>query len=327
MGIMKSNTVTKGHVMKVATETAKPRGRTPAKLNITEAPDVGCAYIGMTKNEKNNPIIVRIGTTCARDTNESKKGELVGAQLTNYSGVIGKGKGEKYFTAKLGRKGQFSYLIFMCSAHHPKCMGAEVKPSDLRRDHIENTISRLIKGAESGGAKTDKEDRLVISGFQGDFKFEWINQTYKSALAEGIAIYDTKGGAYLQKAEKVAMAAKTVKETKPAKKPAKPVKPVKKEKPAKKPAKPVKPVKKEKPAKKPVKAHVAEIAPDIAPEKTVKKDTRSTFFGITDGKGVTKRSASKPEGYYDSKEERDAALAAAVPLKEALSVLTSTLLS
>lgn len=303
--------------MKTATETSKPRGRTPAKLNIVQAPDVGCAYIGATKDAKNHLILVRIGTTCARDTNASKEGELIGAQLTNYSGVVGKGMGEKYFTAKLGRKGAFTYLVFLCSEHHKKCMGAEVKAKDLLKTSIDSTIAHLMKGAEADGAKADKEGRICISGFQGDFKFEWTDKTYKTALAEGASVFEFKNGAYVQIGEKPA---KAVKAPKAPKEKAKPAKAPKKEKakPAKTPKKEKAPAKK--PAKAPAKAPAKKPAKVAAKDQT--KDPRGTFFGITDGKAVTKRSVAKPEGFFDTKEERDAAMKAA-PAVEASSAAAS----
>jgi len=259
----------------------KRRGRAPAKLNC-EKPGVGMAYVAKTKDDKDKTIYVRVGTTCARDTNKAKGGELVGAQLTNYSGVTGDGLGEKYFTAKLARKGRFIYLLFLCSEHHKKTMGVEVAADDLLKENIEGTIAKMIKKvkAENG---TNKDGVVVANGFiDGALDFEWTGIPWKQAKAEGkMKLFEVNKEGVFEEIET-------------AEKPAK--KPTAKKSAAKKPA---------------AKKSAAKAAKDSgSAKKPAKKDNRKTFYGIKDGRAVSKRTVEMPEGYFATKAERDDALKA-----------------
>lgn len=180
------------------TEIEKPKGRAPAKLNVRK-PGVGMTFIVRLNvseaGKKPKYIYSRIGTTCRRDTDAGRfNGQLPGVQLTNYSGVPGAGMGEKYFIGKLGRKGYFEYVLFLCDERHKKCLGATVKPADLHKDKIEATIGRLLASAVKKGTKasvkTDKEGVIILQNIIPDvFEFEWIDKSMTEAKAEGMKLY------------------------------------------------------------------------------------------------------------------------------------------
>lgn len=271
--------------------TPKRRGRAPAKLNV-EKPGVGMAYVGKTMDENGKTIHVRIGTTCARDTNKDRDGELIGAQLTNYSGVVGKGMGEKYFTGKLARKGRFNYLLFLCSEHHKKCMGAEVKAEDLLRENIENTIARILKKVKDANG-TNKDGVVIINGFiDGVLDFEWLDLPWKQAKAEGkLKLFEVNKQGHFEE----------IATDKPVKKA-----PAKKAASKKSTAKKTKA--KSKSASKKSAAKTAKASGAAKKPAKKKGDPRSTFYGIKDGKAVTKRATKMPEGYFATKKERDEVL-------------------
>lgn len=279
------------------------RGRIPAKLNINK-PGVGMAYIAMNiKGGKAHTI--RIATTCARDTNPAKNGELK-CMLSNYTS--GGPNGEKYFTAKIGRKKSkdnkfgFRYFVFLCDERHKKCMGFEAKA-----DEIPNKIEKVMKELAKAGAKTDDQDRLIITDFvEGILDYQWLDISYANAKANGTKVYKMVDDGF----ELISEDGEQVK--------ARTAKPVKKAKVEKTEKKVKAKVETEKPAKVEKKAKVATEKPAVAVAKesgAVKKtDNRKTWYGIKDGKVVTRRVVTKPEGFFATREEADASLDAAVKL-------------
>lgn len=165
---------------KTETETPKRRGRAPAKICLSAKPGIGETYLARTKDTDGNEIITRISTTCDRDRQPRFDGELQGVQLCNYSN--GGPNGELYFTAKLGRKGHFVYAIFLCSQHHEKCMGMEVKPDQIP-SAIANLMNRL---SNMDDVKKDNNGRIIITGPIDTLEYEWIETKFKSVNQGGI---------------------------------------------------------------------------------------------------------------------------------------------
>jgi hypothetical protein len=273
---------------KTATETPKRKGRAPAKLNISEKPGVGMAYVAKHKDENGKTINLRIATTCARDTNTDKDGQLIGTKLSNYTS--GGHLGERYFTAKMARKGAFTFLTFLCSPHHKKCMGYEGTPDDMAK-----VIKEVAKEVQP-----DADGRICINGFVGPFKYEWTGESFKAAKAAGTKLFELKNGVYLEVGAVEEKPAKAAKESKPE---------TKTEAPAKKTSGKKKSGGKKKSAAAKADAPKTEAAADTAKKSgAAKKPTeKPTWYGMSpEGKVTRKRAAKQPDGFFATKEEAEA---------------------
>lgn len=274
----------------------KRRGRTPANLCIKNKPGVGMSYIAKTKI-KSKYELIRIATTCARDTNKSKGGELIGLKLSNYTNGGGV-NGERYFTAKLARKGSFSYMVFLCDGRHTKCMGFEAAAKDIP-DCIDKVMAKV---AEDKHHKTDDKGRVCITGhIDGLLEYEWTGESYKEAMLAGKKVFKITPDHEFELAE--LKAEPTAAELKK-----------RAERAAKKAAKKEAEEKAEKKEKKAPVKKAAEVAKEANVAKPKKTDNRKTFYAIVDGKIVSVRKVTKPEGAFESRAEAESALTVAVDM-------------
>lgn len=312
-------------------------GKPAKKLCISQKPGVGMSYVVKTKNAEGEVINARIATTCSRDTNAAKGGLLVDHQIANYTNGDSK-RHEKYFSCKLGRKGNTTFVIFLCSEHHKKCMGFSVSA-----DKFADGIDTIMKKVESHFSK-DEMGRTIISGFVDNLlEYEWTEESLVAAQAAGKVVHKySKDGEWVleptagDKDEARAKRAELAKTRKAREEAAKRAgistskktaakkatkKTTAKKSAAKKPKAEVKAEESEevevlyqadddedeapienKVEEKPVKKTATETAKKSGAVKKKKK----TFYTVNNGKIDTLRRVNKPEGYLDTREEAQA---------------------
>lgn len=260
-------------------EEAKKKGRLPANVNIESKPAPGNAFVVIDTGNKK--ILMRVAIGCRRDTNPQKDGALqemwkkAGGdgqlQLSRYEAVA-----EPYFIAKLGRKGDFVPITFLCGPGHKKCLGFEGMPT-------ESNIKKALK------------DKKLL-------RYEWTAEDYLVAVAAGKEVFELRDGAAVltnltaEKAKemiKAKAARDKARETSKADK-----KPATKKKAAKK-----KTTKKKTTSKK--KTSTKKVATEAKEAGAVKKPAskKKTWYRMENGKISKKRVVNQPDGFYPTEAE------------------------
>jgi len=264
------------------------QGRLPANINIESKPAPGNAFTVIDTDNKK--ILMRIAIGCRRDTNPEKDGAMQALweeaggkdqlQLSRYEAVA-----EPYFLAKLGRKGDFVPITFLCGPGYKKCMGFEGMPTD-------SNIKKALK------------DKKLL-------RYEWTGQEYLDAVAAGEQVFELRDGVAVEtnltvekakemikakadrdkareklKAEQAKEKAAEAKETK--------AKPKKKTAAKKKTS-----TKKKKAAKKKATAKEAKESGAVKRPRAKQK----TWYQVVDGKINRKRVVNQPEGFYPTEKE------------------------